>query len=117
MNPEWRSRYNLGVEAARKGGDFARQMYDSTFSDRNMEVIRKADNSPVTVAHRGAEEIIRKERVGIVVDQAANDGYDRAAEELLRLLADPTLAHRCRSAAEMSLTELASVNGAISAPA
>jgi histidinol-phosphatase len=60
MNPDWRTRYNLAVEAARKGGEFARQIYDATFHDRNMDVIAKADDSPVTAADRGAEQLIRK---------------------------------------------------------
>ena len=60
MNPEWRSRYNLAVEAARRGGDFAKTIYDATFQDRAaLEVIRKADDSPVTLADRGAEQLIR----------------------------------------------------------
>ena len=60
MNPEWRSRYNLAVEAARRGGDFAKTIYDASFQDRAaLEVIRKADDSPVTVADRGAEQLIR----------------------------------------------------------
>ena len=61
MNHEWRSRYNLAVEAARRGGDFAKTIYDATFQDRSaLEIIRKADDSPVTLADRGAEELIRK---------------------------------------------------------
>jgi histidinol-phosphatase len=60
VNPEWRSRYNVAVEAARRAGDFAKTIYDATFQDRAaLEVIRKADDSPVTVADRGAEELIR----------------------------------------------------------
>ena len=60
MNPEWRSRYNLAVEAARRGGDFAKTIYDATFQDREaLEVMRKADDSPVTLADRGAEQLIR----------------------------------------------------------
>jgi len=59
MNADWRTRYNLAVEAARNGGDLARRVYDETFHDRSMAVIRKADDSPVTVADRGAERLIR----------------------------------------------------------
>lgn len=85
MNVEWRSRYNLAVEAARRAGDHARQVYEATFQDRKMEVIRKADDSPVTVADRGAERLIR-DMVGAHFpadgflgeefgDQAGNSGY------------------------------------------
>ncbi len=54
MNPEWRSRYELAVEAARRAGDLARTYYESTF-----EIELKPDASPVTVADKGAEELIR----------------------------------------------------------
>jgi histidinol-phosphatase len=54
MNPEWRTRYELAVEAARKAGDLARTIYDTA-----VEVEWKADKSPVTVADRNAEEFIR----------------------------------------------------------
>src|SRR3954469_25464050 len=71
MNPEWRSRYNLAVEAAKRGGDFARQIYDSTLHVRNLEVSHKSDNSPVTIADRGAEELIR----GLISQHFPEDGF------------------------------------------
>ena len=71
MNADWRGRYNLAVEAARKGGDFAKQIYDATFHDRNMDVIAKADDSPVTAADRGAEQLIRK----LVTQYYPDDGF------------------------------------------
>ncbi|QEL19389.1 inositol monophosphatase family protein [Limnoglobus roseus] len=54
MNPEWRSRYDLAIEVAREAGDLAKRYYDSGF-----EVEWKADQSPVTVADKQAEELIR----------------------------------------------------------
>ena len=55
MNAEWRTRYgDLAVEAAHKAGDLARTYYESTF-----EVEHKADKSPVTIADKSAEELIR----------------------------------------------------------
>jgi histidinol-phosphatase len=54
MNPDWRTRYDLAVEAARKAGDLARTYYESTFT-----VEHKADASPVTIADREAEQLIR----------------------------------------------------------
>ncbi|MBA4066250.1 MAG: histidinol phosphate phosphatase [Isosphaera sp.] len=54
MNADWRTRYDLAVDAARKAGDLARTYYDSTFA-----VEHKADNSPVTIADKRAEELIR----------------------------------------------------------
>ena len=72
MNPEWRSRYNLAVEAARRAGDFAKTIYDATFQDRAaLEVIRKADDSPVTLADRGAEELIRN----MIAKHFPGDGF------------------------------------------
>jgi histidinol-phosphatase len=55
MNPDWRTRYDLAVEAARKAGQLARNYYESSF-----EVERKADSTPVTIADREAEQLIRK---------------------------------------------------------
>ena len=54
MNPEWRTRYDLAVEAARKAGELARSYYETTFA-----VEHKADQSPVTIADREAEKLIR----------------------------------------------------------
>ena len=54
MNPAWRTRYDLAVEAARRAGDLARNYYESTF-----EVEKKADNTPVTLADREGEALIR----------------------------------------------------------
>jgi len=55
MNADWRTRYDLAVEAARKAGDLAREYYETTF-----EVEHKADNSPVTIADKAAEALIRE---------------------------------------------------------
>src|SRR5262249_45984894 len=54
MNADWRTRYDLAVEAARKAGDLARTYYESTF-----EIEHKADSSPVTIADKSAEKLIR----------------------------------------------------------
>lgn len=59
MNPDWRNRYELAVAAAQKAGDHAR-----TYFDQNVRVEWKNDQSPVTLADREAEEIIRKELLG-----------------------------------------------------
>jgi histidinol-phosphatase len=55
MNSEWRTRYDLAVEAARRAGDLARSYYETTF-----EIEHKADKSPVTIADREAESLIRR---------------------------------------------------------
>ncbi len=55
MNPEWRTRYDLAVDAAQKAGELARGFYETTF-----DVEHKADSSPVTIADRDAEQLIRE---------------------------------------------------------
>ncbi len=92
MNPEWRSRYNLAVEAARRAGDFAKTIYDATFQDRAaLEVIVKADASPVTLADRGAEELIRK----LIGQHFPGDGFlgeefgDQPSSTGFRWIIDP----------------------------
>src|SRR5262249_13614790 len=46
------------------------------------------------------EDIIRRERVGVVVSEFSGEGYGHALGELVNLLADPYLPSRCRAAAE-----------------
>lgn len=46
------------------------------------------------------DEIIRRERVGVVVEAHTDEAYRKAFHELLELLADPELSQRCRRAAE-----------------
>ena len=55
MNSDRRSRYDLAVTVARKAGDLAKAVFDSTF-----EVEWKQDQSPVTAADRDAEALIRE---------------------------------------------------------
>lgn len=66
MNDDWRTRYELAVEAARKAGDLARGFYESTF-----DVEHKADSSPVTIADRQAEQLIRE----LVARSFPRDGF------------------------------------------
>jgi glycosyltransferase involved in cell wall biosynthesis len=46
------------------------------------------------------DDIIRRERVGVIVQEHSDDAYLSAIKELQRLLKDPELASRCRRAAE-----------------
>jgi len=46
------------------------------------------------------DEIIRREHVGVVLNEHTDDGYARAAAELRALLEDDQLSMRCRQAAE-----------------
>ena len=59
MNPQWRNRYELAVQAARQAGQLALRYYDGSFT-----VEHKADLSPVTVADREAEQLLRKLLLG-----------------------------------------------------
>ncbi|HWY88063.1 MAG TPA: inositol monophosphatase family protein [Gemmataceae bacterium] len=54
MNPDWRSRYEIAVDAAHQAGRFALQHFDV-----GVAVEWKHDQSPVTLADRGAEELLR----------------------------------------------------------
>jgi histidinol-phosphatase len=55
MNAEWRNRYEVALDAAHQAGQFALQYFD-----QGIAVEWKADHSPVTMADRGAEELLRK---------------------------------------------------------
>jgi histidinol-phosphatase len=66
MNADWRTRYDLAVDVARKAGDLAREYYENTF-----EVEIKSDDSPVTVADRKAEQLIRD----LVAAAFPSDGF------------------------------------------
>jgi histidinol-phosphatase len=55
MNPEWRTRYEVAVVAAQKAGQLALRYFAGEFA-----VEQKSDLSPVTVADREAEQLLRK---------------------------------------------------------
>lgn len=54
MNPEWRTRYELMVETAQQAGQLALRYFDA-----DVAVEWKQDHSPVTVADREAEALLR----------------------------------------------------------
>jgi histidinol-phosphatase len=66
MNAEWRTRYELAQDAARQAGDLARGYYETV-----LQVEKKADQSPVTIADRNAEQLIRE----IVKRHFPTDGF------------------------------------------
>lgn len=86
MNPDWRTRYELAVDAAQKAGDHARNYYETTFA-----VEHKADTSPVTVADREAEQLIRS----MIAEHFPDDGLlgeeygDRPGTTGYRWVIDP----------------------------
>lgn len=55
MNPEWKSRYDLAVDVARRAGQLALGYFD-----RGVDVEWKQDQSPVTVADRETERLLRQ---------------------------------------------------------
>jgi histidinol-phosphatase len=66
VNPEWRNRYELGVESAQKAGQLALRYFDGSFT-----VEWKPDDSPVTVADREAEKLLRQKLLAAF----PNDGF------------------------------------------
>src|SRR5690349_6610369 len=59
MNADWRTRYEVAVEAAEKAGQLALEYYD-----RDIAVEWKADATPVTLADRNAETQLRTTLLG-----------------------------------------------------
>ena len=55
MHSEWRARYEVAVVAAQKAGELALRFFAG-----ELAVEQKADLSPVTVADREAEQLLRK---------------------------------------------------------
>jgi histidinol-phosphatase len=55
VNADWRNRYEAAITAAGEAARLALRYFDGTFA-----VERKADESPVTVADREAETLLRK---------------------------------------------------------
>src|SRR5205085_1638254 len=55
MNPEWRNRYEVAAQAARQAGQVALRYYDV-----GLEVEWKSDQSPVTLADRETEQVLRQ---------------------------------------------------------
>jgi histidinol-phosphatase len=66
MNADWRNRYDLAIEAAQKAGQFAHGYYD-----QGIEVEWKADASPVTMADKGAEKLLRD----LLLQKFPGDGF------------------------------------------
>lgn len=55
MNADWRNRYDAAMDAAQQAGQFALHYFD-----QGIAVEWKSDHSPVTMADRGAENLIRE---------------------------------------------------------
>jgi len=66
MNRESHNRYEAALEATRAAGEFALGYFDA-----DVQVEWKADRSPVTLADRGAEDLLRTRLLGLF----PNDGF------------------------------------------
>jgi histidinol-phosphatase len=66
MDSGWRNRYELAVEGARRAGQLALRYFDGSFT-----VEWKSDLSPVTVADREAEQLLRR----MLLDAFPQDGF------------------------------------------
>lgn len=86
MNPDWKARYEAAVTAAQAAGQLTLKYFDA-----DVAVEWKQDNSPVTVADREAETLLRTALLG----KFPNDGFlgeehgDRPGTSGYRWIIDP----------------------------
>ena len=66
MNPDWRNRYEVAITASRQAGQHALRYFDN-----NVAVENKADASPVTIADRESEKLLRT----TLSEAFPNDGF------------------------------------------
>jgi histidinol-phosphatase len=66
LDSEWKSRYETAIDATRQAGALALRYYEA-----GLEVEWKHDQSPVTLADREAEALLRK----ILLGKFASDGF------------------------------------------
>ena len=91
MDPEWRNRYEVAVETARQAGKLALGYFD-----RSVTVEWKPDQSPVTVADRETEALLR----GRLLERFPKDGFlgeesgSKASSSGFRWIIDPIDATR-----------------------
>jgi histidinol-phosphatase len=91
MNANWRNRYEFALETARQAGQLALRYFDQTLT-----VEWKKDQSPVTVADRETEALLRSR----LLDRFPEDGFlgeesgDRAGSSGFRWIIDPIDATR-----------------------
>jgi histidinol-phosphatase len=86
MNPDWRNRYESAITLAREAGQLALRYFDT-----NMTVEWKKDQSPVTLADREAEALLRTR----LLDAFPRDGFlgeesgDKPGDSGFRWIIDP----------------------------
>jgi histidinol-phosphatase len=86
MNADWRNRYEVAVAAAARAGALALGYFDT-----GLEVHWKKDASPVTMADREAEKLLRKELLGKFPNDAflGEESGDQAGISGYRWIIDP----------------------------
>ncbi|MBL8793712.1 MAG: histidinol phosphate phosphatase [Planctomycetia bacterium] len=86
MNPDWKSRYERAVETAEQAGQLALRYFDA-----DVQIEWKADESPVTVADREAESLLRS----TLLARFPHDGFlgeehgDKPGSSGYRWIVDP----------------------------
>jgi histidinol-phosphatase len=91
VNPEWRTRYEVAIEAARQAGRLALRYFDGDFT-----VEWKQDLSPVTIADREVESLLRARLLGHFPDDGflGEESGDTAGSSGFRWIIDPIDATR-----------------------
>ncbi|MFO0964605.1 MAG: inositol monophosphatase family protein [Gemmataceae bacterium] len=86
MNPAAKDRYHVALDAAREAGQFALRYFDS-----DVAVEWKADHSPVTLADKGAEQLLRATLLGKFPDDGflGEESGTRAGSSGFRWIIDP----------------------------
>jgi histidinol-phosphatase len=86
LDAAWRSRYETAIEAAQVAGRLARRYFDSDFA-----VEWKPDRSPVTVADRETEALLRGRLLGAFADDGflGEESGERAGSSGFRWIIDP----------------------------
>jgi histidinol-phosphatase len=92
MNPEWRTRYELAVETAQQAGKIGMKYFPDVDSAAFASKVEwKEDHSPVTLADREAEQLLRT----TLQKAFPNDGFlgeeygDRPGSSGFRWIIDP----------------------------
>jgi len=86
MNPAWRTRYDAAIDAAAKAAQLALRYFDI-----DVAVEWKLDDSPVSVADREGEQLLRNKLLGAF----PNDGFlgeefgDKPGSSGFRWIVDP----------------------------
>lgn len=86
MNPSWRNRYEMALEAAQEAGGLALRYFNGEF-----KVEWKQDQSPVTVADREAEALLRARLLEAFPEDSflGEESGDRGGSSGFRWIIDP----------------------------